>query len=345
MALERLVIDVGALDRIDIRGPVPRHGVPGLYAEVDALVNDMRPGATDKVVYEAAASCLPVVASNPAFDGLLPRRASLRARGRRRARGGDPPAARDRPERGRALAAGSRRPRPLGRGLGRPRRRARSMSAPILHIAKVAGISGSENHLLLLLPALRERGHDVRLAMLHEDEPGAAELASRLREARRAGGRAAAAERHEPASCSRGSRASCGASAPDDRPHAPRPRGLPRPDRGGGWRGSRCARARSTASTRSATGASSRPQTARGLGSRDASHRDLRRARPVPRRARRASTRRASRSCTTGSSRARAAGRLPDAPRLAVVGRLIPIKGHATLLARRGRRPRAGFRS
>ena len=72
MALERLVIDVGALDRIDIRGPVPRHGVPGLYAEVDALVNDMRPGATDKVVYEAAASCLPVVASNPAFDKLLP---------------------------------------------------------------------------------------------------------------------------------------------------------------------------------------------------------------------------------------------------------------------------------
>jgi glycosyltransferase involved in cell wall biosynthesis len=55
--------------------------------------------------------------------------------------------------------------------------------APILHIAKVAGISGSENHLLLLLPALRERGHDVRLVMLHEDEPGAAVFASRLRAA------------------------------------------------------------------------------------------------------------------------------------------------------------------
>ena len=72
MALERLVIDEGVLDRVDIRGPVPRHGVPGLYAEVDALVNDMREGATDKVVYEAAASCLPVIASNPAFDTLLP---------------------------------------------------------------------------------------------------------------------------------------------------------------------------------------------------------------------------------------------------------------------------------
>ena len=46
--------------------------MPGLYAEVDALVNDMREGATDKVVYEAAATCLPVIASNPAFDTLLP---------------------------------------------------------------------------------------------------------------------------------------------------------------------------------------------------------------------------------------------------------------------------------
>ena len=32
----------------------------------------MREGATDKVVYEAAAACLPVIASNPAFDTLLP---------------------------------------------------------------------------------------------------------------------------------------------------------------------------------------------------------------------------------------------------------------------------------
>ena len=57
------------------------------------------------------------------------------------------------------------------------------MSAPILHVAKVAGISGSENHLLLLLPALRARGHDVRFVMLHEGELGAAEMADRLRAA------------------------------------------------------------------------------------------------------------------------------------------------------------------
>jgi glycosyltransferase involved in cell wall biosynthesis len=54
------------------------------------------------------------------------------------------------------------------------------MSARVLHVAKVAGISGSENHLLLLLPALRERGFDVRLVMLHEGEPGAVQLAERL---------------------------------------------------------------------------------------------------------------------------------------------------------------------
>jgi glycosyltransferase involved in cell wall biosynthesis len=46
--------------------------VPTLLADADVLVNNMRSGATDKVVYEAAAACLPVLASNPAFDTLLP---------------------------------------------------------------------------------------------------------------------------------------------------------------------------------------------------------------------------------------------------------------------------------
>jgi len=72
IALERFVLERGLLDRVDVRGPAPRHSVPALYAQVDALVNDMRPGATDKVVYEAGAACLPVIASNPAFDSLLP---------------------------------------------------------------------------------------------------------------------------------------------------------------------------------------------------------------------------------------------------------------------------------
>ena len=42
------------------------------FGRVDALVNNMQAGATDKVVYEAAATCLPVLASNPALDGFLP---------------------------------------------------------------------------------------------------------------------------------------------------------------------------------------------------------------------------------------------------------------------------------
>src|SRR4029079_7636959 len=69
-----MVIDLALLGRVDIAGPVPRHAVPSLYADVDALVNDMREGAADKVVYEAAATCLPVIASNSAFDTLLPER-------------------------------------------------------------------------------------------------------------------------------------------------------------------------------------------------------------------------------------------------------------------------------
>lgn len=50
----------------------------------------------------------------------------------------------------------------------------------VLHVAKASGISGSENHLLLLLPALRQHGWDARFLLLHEDEPGARELAWRL---------------------------------------------------------------------------------------------------------------------------------------------------------------------
>jgi len=52
----------------------------------------------------------------------------------------------------------------------------------VLHVQKVAGISGSEAHLLSLLPRLRERGWDVRLLMLHENEPGAWDFARALRD-------------------------------------------------------------------------------------------------------------------------------------------------------------------
>jgi len=51
------------------------------------------------------------------------------------------------------------------------------MSAKVVHLQKVAGISGSEAHLLSLLPRLRERGWDVRMLMLHGGEPGAWDFA------------------------------------------------------------------------------------------------------------------------------------------------------------------------
>jgi glycosyltransferase involved in cell wall biosynthesis len=50
----------------------------------------------------------------------------------------------------------------------------------VLHLQKVAGISGSEAHLLTLLPRLKERGWDVRFLMLHEHEPGAWDFAREL---------------------------------------------------------------------------------------------------------------------------------------------------------------------
>ena len=147
----------------------------------------MRAGAPDKVVYEAAAACLPVLASNPIFDELLaPEQRFTRW---------DPGSLAERVQtlvamshggesRTRAHAARTCRRESLGAVVGpwHPRRRWSVMTDGIvLHTQKVAGISGSEAHLLQLLPDLRERGWDVRFLMLHEDEPGAWEFADALR--------------------------------------------------------------------------------------------------------------------------------------------------------------------
>jgi glycosyltransferase involved in cell wall biosynthesis len=72
LRLEQLAAELGVDDRVTVGGAVPRDRVPGVLADADVLVNNMRPGATDKVVFEAAATCLPVLASNPALDGFLP---------------------------------------------------------------------------------------------------------------------------------------------------------------------------------------------------------------------------------------------------------------------------------
>ena len=69
--LEQLVAELAVGGRVRLGGAVSRAEVPSLFATHDALVNNMRAGAPDKVVYEAAAGCLPVLASNPVFDGFL----------------------------------------------------------------------------------------------------------------------------------------------------------------------------------------------------------------------------------------------------------------------------------
>jgi glycosyltransferase involved in cell wall biosynthesis len=55
----------------ELGGPVPRSELPALFARSDLLINNMKAGSPDKVVYEAAAACLPVLASNPVFDDLF----------------------------------------------------------------------------------------------------------------------------------------------------------------------------------------------------------------------------------------------------------------------------------
>jgi glycosyltransferase involved in cell wall biosynthesis len=69
--LEQLAAALGLDGSVTLGDAVARPDVPALLACHDALVNNMRAGAPDKVVYEAAASCVPVLASNPVFDALL----------------------------------------------------------------------------------------------------------------------------------------------------------------------------------------------------------------------------------------------------------------------------------
>jgi glycosyltransferase involved in cell wall biosynthesis len=57
--------------RVRVEGPVPRREIAAVYAEADVLVNNMRAGALDKVVYEAAASCLPVLVASEGFASLV----------------------------------------------------------------------------------------------------------------------------------------------------------------------------------------------------------------------------------------------------------------------------------
>jgi glycosyltransferase involved in cell wall biosynthesis len=69
--LERLVRELELERRVRLGHAILRAEVPDVFARADVLVNNMQAGSPDKVVYEAAASCLPVLASNPVFDDLL----------------------------------------------------------------------------------------------------------------------------------------------------------------------------------------------------------------------------------------------------------------------------------
>src|SRR5262249_56406046 len=68
--LERLGGELGLDKRVRLGHAVLRAEVPDVLARARALVNNMEAGAPDKVVYEAAASCLPGLVSNPVFDQL-----------------------------------------------------------------------------------------------------------------------------------------------------------------------------------------------------------------------------------------------------------------------------------
>lgn len=70
--LESLAAELGVAERVTFGGEVAHAHVPQLLGLADALVNPTRGNAADKVVYEAAAACLPVFAASPVFDTLLP---------------------------------------------------------------------------------------------------------------------------------------------------------------------------------------------------------------------------------------------------------------------------------
>jgi glycosyltransferase involved in cell wall biosynthesis len=77
--LEALARTLGVRERVTFGAEVAYAEVPHLLGLADALVNATLGNAADKVVYEAAASCLPVFAASPVFDTLLPE--SLRFQG------------------------------------------------------------------------------------------------------------------------------------------------------------------------------------------------------------------------------------------------------------------------
>jgi glycosyltransferase involved in cell wall biosynthesis len=70
--LDELAQVLGVAERVTFDDAVPRGAVPRLFEHTDAVVNPTRGNAADKVVFEAAASGVPVLAASPVFDTFLP---------------------------------------------------------------------------------------------------------------------------------------------------------------------------------------------------------------------------------------------------------------------------------
>lgn len=70
--LQALARELNVDARVSFGAEVPYAEVPHLFGLADAVVNATHGNAADKVVYEAAAACLPVFAASPVFDSLLP---------------------------------------------------------------------------------------------------------------------------------------------------------------------------------------------------------------------------------------------------------------------------------
>jgi glycosyltransferase involved in cell wall biosynthesis len=68
--LERRIAEPPLRGRVSLEPPVPRTEVPHLLRRFDAVVNTHE-GTLDKVVYEAAACAVPVLACSPQWDGFL----------------------------------------------------------------------------------------------------------------------------------------------------------------------------------------------------------------------------------------------------------------------------------
>jgi glycosyltransferase involved in cell wall biosynthesis len=69
-ALQQLVDELGLVDHVRLHPAVTRPRVIELLGSADVLVNNARGGA-DRIVYEAGASGIPVLASNPAHADFL----------------------------------------------------------------------------------------------------------------------------------------------------------------------------------------------------------------------------------------------------------------------------------